>query len=292
MNAMVDTMESFSVNRKKIDWVSFRSQVLAALPADATINQTSPAILLALRLLGDNHSVYTSANLGVLSAYSLNCAATKISGTPALDADIGYVRVTNFDPPPGSPAAQAFTDALQATIRATDSPQIRGWIVDLRGNTGGDMWPMVAGLGPILGSGVAGYFVDPDGVATQWDYDGYESEVNGAMQQHVSSPYTLISPSPRVAVLIDQLVASSGEATAVSFKQRPNTQFFGTPTCGLATANKAHTMSDGAILTLTGATDADRKSTLYGGPLQPDVLISDTSAVIPAAVAWLRSSHP
>ena len=62
MNAMVDTMETFSVNRKKIDWVSFRSQVLAALPADAQINDASPAIVLALKLLGDNHSVYTSAN--------------------------------------------------------------------------------------------------------------------------------------------------------------------------------------------------------------------------------------
>ena len=81
MNAMVDTMETFSVNRKKIDWVSFRSQVLAALLADAQIYDTSPAIPLALKLLGDNHSVYTSAIIGTLSAYSLNCAAPTIKGT-------------------------------------------------------------------------------------------------------------------------------------------------------------------------------------------------------------------
>src|ERR1700727_3834452 len=34
----------------------------------------------------------------------------------------------------------------------------KGWIVDLRGNTGGNMWPMLAGIGPILGDGVVGAF--------------------------------------------------------------------------------------------------------------------------------------
>ncbi len=39
----------------------------------------------------------------------------------------------------------------------------KGWIVDLRGNTGGNMWPMFTGIGPILGEGNVGSFVAADG---------------------------------------------------------------------------------------------------------------------------------
>jgi carboxyl-terminal processing protease len=49
----------------------------------------------------------------------------------------------------------------------------------------------------------------------------------------VKAPYKLVVPSPRVAVLTDTGVASSGEA--IAFRGRPNTRSFGTPTCGLST---------------------------------------------------------
>ena len=39
----------------------------------------------------------------------------------------------------------------------------RGWIVDLRGNGGGNMWAMLAGVGPILGEGEPGASLQEDG---------------------------------------------------------------------------------------------------------------------------------
>ena len=50
---------------------------------------------------------------------------------------------------------------IQDQIKIMDHPYNIGWIVDLRGNGGGNMWPMLAGIGPILGEGIAGYFIDP-----------------------------------------------------------------------------------------------------------------------------------
>ena len=213
-----------------------------------------------------------------------------MKGVPTLGTDIGYVRVGGFEG--SSAAAQLFTDSLVAAVRAADGPQVRGWIVDLRGNNGGNMWPMIAGVGSILGTGNAGYFVFPSGSQQVWGFDGSEAIDGGIVQQKVTSPYYLLAPSPRVAVLLDRRVASSGEAVAVAFKQRPNTHFFGTRTCGLSTSNQGFTLSDGAVLTLSTAIDADRTGTLYGGPVLPDSVITDTSAVVPAAVAWLRSSNP
>jgi len=287
VKAMMDVMQAHSINRKTINWNSFRTQVLAGIPAGANVNATFPAIRTALTLLGDNHSFYTSTGGAVLSGSSLSCSAPTVTGMPTTGADVGYVRVTGFS---GTAAqAQAFTDSIQSAIKAADSGQVRGWIVDLRGNSGGNMWPMIAGIGPILGTGTAGYFIDPDGAVMSWGYSGSASQLNGAVMQVASAPHTVSSSSPKVAVLIDQRVGSAGEAVAVAFKQRANTRFFGTATCGASTANVDYRLSDGALLHLTESVMADRTKQAYGGPLQPDEVLSDMFAVVPRAVAWLRA---
>lgn len=290
VNAMIEIMQTSSINRKKIDWTSFRSQVLAAVPTGGSISDSFTAIFLALEMLGDNHSSYMSAAGVELQASTLDCTAPIIPAVPTVEADVGYVRVPAFSGT--STQALALTDSIQSVIRTADNNQLLGWIVDLRGNTGGSVGPMVAGVGPILGTGIAGYFVDANGAATEWGYDGKEFEEGGFSEQIASNPYTLLSPSPRVAVLLDRRVASSGEATAIAFKQRPNTRFFGAGTCGLSTGNSSFLLSDGATLVLTVAIDADRTSKVYGGPVLPDTVITDTAAVVPAALAWLRSSQP
>jgi C-terminal processing protease CtpA/Prc len=105
--------------------------------------------------------------------------------------------------------------------------------------------------------------------------------------QAVTDPYTLASPEPKVAVLTDGNVASSGEATAIAFKGRPNTRFFGAATCGLSTANEPF-MVDGATLTLTVSTIADRNKVAYGDTLPPDEVIMDNTELLNRAISWIR----
>jgi carboxyl-terminal processing protease len=287
-NAVVDIMQANSIRRKTIDWSSLRTQVLATVPPGASIGDSYSAIYLALELLGDNHSTFRAPSGFELQASTLDCTAPTIAGMPALGSDIGYVRVGG-DPGVGA-VLQAYTDTVQAAIRAADNAQIRGWIVDLRGNSGGTLLPMIAAIGPILGTGTAGYLVDADGVKTPFAYDVSGTATYTTQKYSATSPYTLMSPSPRVAVLLDRRVASVGEATAIAFKQRPNTRFFGTETCGLSTYETGHVLSDQALLIIADRIDADRGSTVYGGTVLPDTVITDTSAVVPAAVAWLRGS--
>jgi hypothetical protein len=137
----------------------------------------------------------------------------------------------------------AFANAIQAVLRDRDRDGLAGWIVDLRGNGGGNMWSMVAGLGPVLGEGLVGYFIDPLGQRIPWEYRHPSSFNGGTAVVTVTSPYTLRRPMPRVAVLTDVRIASSGEATAIAFRGRPNTRSFGEPTCGLSTANQGFTLS-------------------------------------------------
>ena len=146
---------------------------------------------------------------------------------------------------------------------------------------------LIAGLGPILGEDTVGFFINPAGFWSSWEYSGFASRVNGNLAQSVTNPYTLRTPNPKVAVLIDGRVASSGEAAAIAFKQRPNTRFFGSPSCGLSTANVTFPI-DGASLVLTVAKMADRTRFVYGDTLLPDELIPNVQDQLDRAIEWLR----
>lgn len=148
------------------------------------------------------------------------------------------------------------------------------------------MWPMLAGIGPILGEGVAGYFAFPDDSVATWTFDGLVARLDGYGLGGGSVEYTLMRPNPRVAVLTDRLVASSGEAVAIAFRGRPDTRSFGYSTCGLSTGNRLIRLREGAALNLATARMADRTGHAYGGQVQPDVQL-DNDDMFAAAIEWL-----
>ncbi len=284
VDKIVDEMQRYSINRKTIDWAVFKQKVSAKLQSAQSISDTYPAIQFALTLLGDSHSTYTTAaGTLIVGTTSLNCTDGTPAGVPA-NAKIGYVKVASFSGS-GNEAVN-FAQSIQLSIKQADSDSIRGWIVDLRGNTGGNMWPMLAGIGPVLGEGTAGYFIDPDGNAVPWSYQNGSALVDQKDQIKVATPYRLHQSAPKVAVLTNTATASSGEAIAISFKGRANTRGFGTPTCGVSTANAGIILSDGAILNLTQGTMADRNKVLYGMQVQPDE-VSYSSTAVDKAIAWL-----
>jgi C-terminal processing protease CtpA/Prc len=283
-------MRENSVNRLVIDWNAFTARVNQVAAGAQTILDTYPAITVALGLLNDHHSFFLpppGVTARPINLTSLNCQTAAVPNA-SVPPDIGYVRVGAFsDATPG--ADVAFADLVQTQIRAQDRPALAGWIVDLRGNTGGNMWPMVAGVGPVLGEGVLGYFVYPTGATETWTYQAGLSSGSGVVS-HVTAAYTLLQPSPRVAVLTNLAVASSGESVAVAFRGRPNTRTFGTATCGLSSSNSPFALSDGAVLYLNTAVDADRNHIVYGGALIPDETIAGDGEVVQRAISWLRSS--
>jgi hypothetical protein len=284
---VLSIMQSNSIKRLTIDWPAFRGAVLARAPGAQTIPELEQAIAHAVQLLGDGHSSFRTAGGRSYFFATRTCRSLgAINFTPP--PRIGYVRVSSFSGT--TQQALDFANLIQANIRVADHDSIAGWIVDLRGNGGGNMWPMVAGLGPILGEDVIGWFIDPVGRETSWESRLGGSYSGGFLAQRVDNPYRLRRERPKVAVLVDNGVASSGEATFIAFLKRPNTRSFGVPTCGLSTANAGFPLSDGALLNLTVSTMADRAKVKYGDQVQPDEVIGTSAQIEQRAVAWLLSS--
>jgi carboxyl-terminal processing protease len=285
LNDAFDIMENNSINKYKINWTELRTRYFNFAKNAQTPADTYWLIKSAVKSLNDNHSFFIppiqSSSSGV---------ATQIY-TPPPEANLiqdmfGYVIVPEYG---GSYQDQFGTD-IQKQIQIIDQQHPCGWIVDLRGNGGGDMWPMLVGIGPILGEGIAGYFIDADGKKENWAYQDGKGLDNGhVISEVIGQPYYLEFPDPPVAILFDSRTLSSGEAIVVSFIGRPNTRSFGTNSGGLTTVNQGFPLSDGAWILLTNAIDADRTGKVYGQSIIPDVHVAniDQGAIPIEALQWL-----
>ena len=66
------------------------------------------------------------------------------------------------------PYFQEFTKKLHGIVADLLAQKPDGWLVDLRGNGGGNMWPMLGGITAILGEGDLGSFRAPGGGGSTW----------------------------------------------------------------------------------------------------------------------------
>jgi carboxyl-terminal processing protease len=230
--------------------------------------------------------------LKVGTRYSTNVVPTAVR----LEGNVGLLELPTHSGDGTIVGVGDYAERAQAAIQSVDSIATCGWIVDLRRNSGGNMWPMIAGMGPILGEGQAGGFVDAES-SSMWSYENGKASIDNYTEHEVASPYMLKNPNPLVAVLTSKYTGSSGEATALSFVGRPNTRSFGQATYGVPTANSIFPFSDNALLVLTVAFMTDRNGKAFDAPIPPDQSVpmdwvnieSKDDKVVNVALEWLRS---
>ena len=256
LEEVVSVMQANSINRAAINWVDFKKTLLAQASGAKTIQQAYPAVVFAIVALGDKHSAFVPAS-PVKGPEAPADKQPPVYLDEPVPQDIGYIRI------PWVVGSQEKLDEyianVQAQIKARDKRALKGWLVDLRGNMGGNMWPMLVGAGPILGEDTLGYFFDPNNTKAVWRYEKGKALCDGEIRAETTNYHTLKSAKPVVAVLTDTLTASSGEAVAVAFKARKHTRSFGAGTCGVSTSRSRFYLSDGSVILLTTAVFADRR---------------------------------
>jgi carboxyl-terminal processing protease len=320
LNRALDEMQSRALRRATVDWPRIRAEALERAANAKTTTDTYDAIRFALASLGDHHSsLHLTADLEKLESERKARHGNR-QGSESTQGDFGpFVgrngpegRAEKFGGktfallvvtkcfPEDDRQFRAFETKLQKIVADLDRTRPSGWVVDLRGNVGGNMWPMLAGVGPVLGEGDdLGEFFTTDGHSV-WRYsDGVAAEVeNGKTDSYPAVdgvPYKLAVPS-HVAVLIDRGTGSSGEAIAIAFRGRPHTRFFGEHTSGASTVNETYALPDGAALWLTIGVQADRTGKQYPNGLAPDdpipggnkILPDDQDRTLQAALQWLN----
>jgi carboxyl-terminal processing protease len=135
-----------SVHQADVDWRSLEDSVVARAAGAQIPASTWAALTWALRRV-DAHSFLMPSEqmMKALTGGMAPSAARPAASRPLgklLDGGIGYVIV----PPHAGQNRPTYVDSLQSQIGALDSAVTCGWVVDLRENTGGNMWPMLAGI--------------------------------------------------------------------------------------------------------------------------------------------------
>ncbi|MEJ7559332.1 MAG: S41 family peptidase [Pedobacter sp.] len=296
LKAFVDIVKQNSIYTDSIKWPEVESDVLTLSAGLVKVEETRPVldyILDQLRSVGDNHS-FIQNKVATKQYSQVNSNPGKPENS-LIGKSIGYISVPGFSSTNDEVSIKFATD-IQQMIRNLDSKnQIKGWIVDLRNNTGGNMYPMIAGLGPLTGEGILGYFVrtvNKKEAKASWFYEKGSSGAGSGKVVTVAKPYKIKNRAARVAVLIGPKTSSSGEMTAISFIGRENTKTFGTSSGGYTTGNGSFSLSDGATLLLASSITADRNLKKYLKKITPDVTVNidkGDSDAIETASEWLLS---
>ncbi len=190
-----------------------------------------------------------------------------------------------FDNDPA--AERAYARDLHAAIARVQARHPRGWIVDLRGDGGGNMWPMLAGLSPLVDGPRVGAFVSREGTEQWLVSDGRAGTTRYPAITDIG-PHEPLAIASAVAVLIGPITGSSGEATAIAFEARPRTRFFGQPTRGLYNSGiQQYFLSDGTMFGIVHTLNADRTGRVREGALVPDAVVADSADPVAAAAAWV-----
>ncbi|MCC8558121.1 S41 family peptidase [Xanthomonas vesicatoria] len=274
MDVALPAIRYHALQRNRIDWGT-REPQLRAQAADMREADAYVAIDALIAELDDGHSFLIRPT----ARRQVEARAAKRPTVKArlLQPDIGYIEVTGLMTSSGD-VRGAYQRALAAALDGMASQAHCGWIVDLRQNTGGTMWPMVNGLHALLGDQLLGYFVDSTGRQMPW-------HAKPAAGTHASQA------ERAVAVLIGPHTASAGEMVAIAFRGRPATRSFGQPSAGKTTGNRSVDLPGGGVLAIASSATQDRNAQQLDGALHPDVVSDPQEDAIDAAAQWLRTQR-
>lgn len=167
----------------------------------------------------------------------------------------------------------SIADDIVKHINAVHTKNIKGWIIDLRLNTGGNMYPILLGLKEFIGDNlVFGGFKNVQNQSTgKWEVKEGNMIIDGVtLNRKTVLEHTIKSDIP-VVILTSCYTASAGEMTAIALIGRKNTTIIGEPTANYTTAVQGFLINDQAGINLSTDYVVDRNQKIYKGNITPDV---------------------
>lgn len=264
-------------------WDEERARVHVIAVGASSIGELHEPLAAAARVAGGKHSFF----LDPAKAERSNTRAATEFNAPTITSADGVTTVTVPAVGPVSTEMQQRYAHAAADGIASAAATTCAWIVDLRGNTGGTMYPMLTGLAPLLPNGTAMTFRTREAVDT-----AVSIADDGAGIDDVVVPIEGMSKvaGQPIAVLQDGDTASSGEAVLTAFRGLDNVRSFGSDSAGYSSANSVHPLYDGARLVLTTSVYVDRDGrSVDEQPIEPNSRTAPEDT-IDAARQWLHDN--
>lgn len=245
------------------EWALARARALSANPA--SIEEAHEVLRQALAVAGGKHS-FIMTSMAAEAAPAENTLPT----VEMRDDSIAIVVL-----PPCLGTTEESQRYALSVLEALPE-WLRGVVVDLRGNTGGNMYPMIAAVHRFL----------PDDILLRFRGRSGSMPINLHFVMQTVGIERLAPLKCPVALLTNDRTGSSGEAVLLCFRGLSGVRVFGSPTAGYASCNATYVLSDGAQMLLTTARNVARTGEVFcDDPIAPDQM-SDTP--LEDALIWLH----
>ena len=267
----IQQMDRKGLYAKGEEWEAMKKEALSQEPE--TLEEAQEIINKAAKVAGGKHSYLMPANKAQAREKRSN---EEVSPSVTMIEDsICMIHLPAFagDDENCLRYARTVLDSIPDTVK--------GVCIDLRGNHGGNMYPMIAAVHRFL----------PDDIFLKFKMRRRFQSVMPIDKEFVAK-IVGIDIEPRincpVAILTDEATASSGEAVLLSFRGLDNARVFGSPTAGYASANESIIFYNGSILALTVSCDIARTGEVFcEDPIVPDV---ETDSPEEDAMSWLKDN--
>lgn len=287
IESILEITKEQSIYKDNVDWNIVDKKVKEAVNSkgNSIFEKISPAVSLLLDELNDGHSFIKYKDQRAWRATQVDFferineqtkKARKLTDqqkikTFRLEENIGYIEIPAIDPYKGA-SEKELAQILRDALCKLNLEDLKGIIVDLRLNTGGDMWPILSGIAPLLKPGKIGYTIIDGEPKISWSIKKGNVYYGNKKRIKIKSNCET-DENIKIALLIGPSTGSSGEMTAISFIGQSNTKLFGERTAGYVTGNNTIHLEDDLDYFLASSYVADRNKNEYKKAIDPDVEI-------------------
>lgn len=288
----IELLRANSIVGNQVNWDVLQSEAIEIAERTGNEVDLDNSIAHITALLQDGHSAYFSRaqsesfNTAVQESFtsSITSEVSEVDGVPQVSVN-GF---RSMDSKLAEVAAGKLRGQVDKAIAATKC----GVIVDLTKNSGGNMYPMLSGLAPLLPDGILLQFESVDGTRTA--VRSNEGAIEFGNQQILPAIQTkFVSAAKRLptAIILGHATGSAGEMVAIAFKGRKDVRSFGQPTAGAVTGVTPFKLRHGGLLALATSWTLDSRGRKYIESLAPDETLAGINSVSKArkrAADWVR----
>ncbi len=290
-----------------ISWDSRQEQLMKQADTLHKFADIFPQLQLLFDDMKDNHSFFWHANTKYASNFGqLDESDVRPELIQGLELGQGVLKVETMDEflyvrIPSNSSSDDFEEMqisaqeIQEQICEQYHEGIKGWIIDLRLNTGGNMYPMILGISQLLGNGVFAGILKRGGEEKKWllrDLSIYEAEKQITALKSACLPDV---SNDKVVLLTSEITGSSGEIVTLAFLGRKNTRIIGEELAGYMTSNELYRLPFETFLLLSEGRETDRNGIIVESIMPDQIIIegdnfTDLSkdSKVGAAKDWLR----
>ena len=263
----VRIMDNHGIFAQGPEWEKAKQEALSAKPTN--LEEAQEIVVQAGKVAGGKHTYLMTTD----EVTENDTSSWEMPTVKLLKNDIAYIKLPAF-------SGNADECIKYANTVLNDLPDaLHGAIIDLRGNRGGNMYPMIATVHRFL----------PDDVILKFSSRKRPMSINTFFVLQTVGLEKQTPINCPVALLTDDWTGSSGEAVLICFRGLTNTRTFGSPTAGYCSCNQPFALYGGSQLVLTIGEDIARTGEAFcDDPIAPDVL---TETPFEDALEWLKDQE-